>query len=306
MQFPLLGNMRAQHTAHLMIENKKLPHAIIIEGPVGSGKKTFAEFLAKAMLCSSETPPCGICNSCRTLTAGSNQDYSFFTPEKELITVEDMRRLRTEAYYAPIAAPCRVFVIHKADCMNEQAQNTLLKVIEEPPVTAKFIFLCESANSLLVTIRSRCIQFTLSGVEPDSKACTLLAEKSGCTAEAAKSALVAYNGLIGQALTALQGTNQAPVTAADILKLSATQNSRYALLCKLQPLQKDREAVKALIKDLKYSMIDAVKQKATGQNTPFTYQKLHTILKKLNALENALPLNPSTSLLICSICDILG
>lgn len=306
MKFPLLGNMRAQHNALLMIENQKMPHAMIIEGPAGCGKKTFAEFLAKAMLCGSETPPCGVCNSCRTLLAGSNRDYSFFTPEKELITVEDMRRLRTEAYYAPIAAPCRVFVINKADCMNEQAQNTLLKVIEEPPKTAKFIFLCESANSLLVTVRSRCIQFTLSGVEPDSEACALLAEKAGCNIETAKSALVAHSGLIGRALTALQNTEETAVTASELLKLSAASNGGYAMLCKLQPLQKNRDALKALIKDLKYSMIEAMKQKATGQSTPFTYQKLNTVLNKLNALESALPLNPSTSLLICSICDILS
>lgn len=305
MEQPLLGNIRTQHTAQLMIQHQKLPHALIIEGPCGSGKKTFAEFLAAAMLCSAERPPCGQCNCCRTLKAGSNRDYCFFSPEKELITVDDVRNLRTQAYYSPIAAPYRVFVVNKADCMNEQAQNTLLKIIEEPPETAKFIFLCESAASLLVTIRSRCICFTLGSVEPTPEACSLVAEQSDCSPEQAKTALIAANGIIGAAIASLQQGTEPVLSAAELLKLSGSAGNRYEILCKMQPLQKNRDQMKGLVSDLKYAAIEQLKAKATGDYCPFSYKKLTNLLTGLENLEAALPLNPSTALILCSVCDLL-
>lgn len=309
MEQPLLGNIRTQHTAMLMIQNKKLPHALIIEGPPGSGKKTFAEFLAMAALCSNENPPCGECKSCRTLKAGSNRDYTFFTPEKDLITVDDVRNLRTQAYYSPIAAPYRVFVVDRADCMNEQAQNTLLKIIEEPPETAKFIFLCQSAASLLATIRSRCICFTLGSVEPSAEVCQFIAKKSCCGLEQAKSALIAANGIIGVALVnlaqAADANTEPPLTAAELLSLAAKGNSSYKILCKIQPLQKNREQVKNLICDLKTAVIEQIKLKALNKNCPLSSKKLTALLSGLENLEAALPLNPSTALIICHICDLL-
>lgn len=309
MEQPLLGNIRTQHTAQLMIQNKKLPHALIIEGPAGSGKKTFAEFLAMAALCGAENPPCGECKSCRTLKAGSNRDYTFFTPEKDLITVDDVRNLRTQAYYSPIAVPYRVFVVDRADCMNEQAQNTLLKIIEEPPQTAKFIFLCQSAASLLATIRSRCICFTLGSVEPGTEVCKLIAKKSGCSPEQAKLALLAANGLIGVALMNLAQTNNSsaepPLTAAELLSLAAKGNSSYKILCKMQPLQKNREAVKNLICDLKTAVVEQIKLKALNGACPLSGKKLTALLTGLQNLEAALPLNPSTALILCRICDLL-
>lgn len=302
---PLLGNMRTLHTLKLMIQNNRLPHAIILEGPAGSGKKTLALYLAKAFMCAADTPPCNCCNCCKTLSAGSHPDYTFFQAEKDYIGVDDMRKIRSEAYYQPISAKCRVFVINAADTMNEQAQNALLKVIEEPPAASRFIFLCESAAALLVTIRSRCVSFTLGGVEVNQEAIDLVAKKTGAAPALAKSALIQASGVIGQALVYLSQQQENTVTADELLALVCEHRNDYELLVKMQPLAKQREMLKVLLRDLKFSIAAQMKNYALGNSCPFSGARLAQILQDLTTLEESLVMNPPMGLVLCSICDLL-
>ena len=122
----------------------RLPHAILIEGPAGTGKKTFAQRIAQSALCTGKEKPCGICEACRKVENQSHPDICFYTvPEgKKDFPVEQVREIRGQAYVAPNEGACKIYVIDKAHTMNQAAQNALLKLIEEPPPFVCFILLC--------------------------------------------------------------------------------------------------------------------------------------------------------------------
>lgn len=148
----------------------RLPHGLIFAGPVGVGKATTARALAALFLC--ERPegitPCGACDSCRALQANSHPDYHLIT--KELIRFHDktgkskgidlsIHVLRPEliepAGRKAVMGRGKVFVVEQAELMNPQAQNALLKTLEEPAGRTIIILLTDQPGALLPTIRSR-------------------------------------------------------------------------------------------------------------------------------------------------------
>lgn len=154
-----VGNSPVKARLCSMIEEDRLPHAIIIEGPSGSGKKTLAMIIARVAACMGDKAPCGVCAAC---TAEDNPDITTVVPEKAEIKVADIRTVRNDAYILPNQSKKRVFIIPEAQNMNAQAQNALLKVLEEPPDSAMFILTCEYTRQLLPTVVSRTAVFTLS------------------------------------------------------------------------------------------------------------------------------------------------
>lgn len=150
--------MTAKQSAESFIKGGRIPHAILLECDGGE----VCDYIAKAAVCSGDNRPCGTCRECHLAEVGSHPDISYVTPDegKKNITVDKIRALRAEAFVKPHSAQNRVFVIEGADRMNEQAQNALLKVLEEPPAGVIFILICASRTALLETIVSRCSVIT--------------------------------------------------------------------------------------------------------------------------------------------------
>ena len=143
------------------ITKGKLSHAYIINGETGSGRHLIASALTKALLCENRTPEgdaCGVCKSCMQVDSGNHPDLHFITHEKATISVEDIRTgLINDIEIKPYSSSHKIYVIPDANKMTEAAQNALLKTIEEPPEYAMIILLTENYETLLETIRSRCI-----------------------------------------------------------------------------------------------------------------------------------------------------
>lgn len=155
----LLGNERFK-TALAPFFRDNFPQSVILEGAEGMGKRTAAFDIACGLMCTGEHPPCGVCGACVRMRAGSHPDYRLFNEEGGNIKVDDIREIRRLSFIRPSEAQQKVFVIGGASRMNPQAQNALLKVLEEPQETV-FILLCEHAMQLLQTVRSRCVRFAL-------------------------------------------------------------------------------------------------------------------------------------------------
>ena len=142
-----------------VFDKASILHAYIVLGPDTEDKRAFINTLAAAMLCeSSAKAPCGVCRACKKSVRGIHPDIIEVTKADDLspIPVAVVRDVRSQAIILPNEADCKVFVIHNAENMNANAQNALLKTLEEPPKHCRFILSAENPASLLETVRSRC------------------------------------------------------------------------------------------------------------------------------------------------------
>ena len=147
------------------VENNRVSHAYILNGERGSGKKMLANLFAMTLLCETgDNEPCGKCHSCKQAESGNHPDIIRVTHEKpNSISVDDIRtQVNNTVDIKPYQGP---YIIPQADMMTPQAQNAILKTIEEPPSYAVFLLLTENAETLLPTINSRCVMLKLRNIK---------------------------------------------------------------------------------------------------------------------------------------------
>lgn len=172
-----------------------LSHAYILAGADGEERRSVADYLSAAYVCSNGQKPCHNCSGCRKAAAHIHPDVITVAGEEgKDITVSQVRALRADAYVRPNEAPRKVYVIEEAQRMNIPAQNALLKVLEEGPPYASFLLLTANSAALLPTIVSRCETLRLAPgegkVSPVSQAAReaapILAEKLTGNSELAR------------------------------------------------------------------------------------------------------------------------
>lgn len=152
---------------HNAVEENKVSHAYILNGERGSGKKMLATLFATTLLCEKGgADPCNVCHSCRQAESGNHPDIIRVNHEKpNSISVEDIRQqVNNDIQIKPYQGPYKIYIISEADLMTVQAQNALLKTIEEPPEYAVIFLLTENADVLLPTITSRCVMLKLRNI----------------------------------------------------------------------------------------------------------------------------------------------
>ena len=146
----------------------KVSHAYIINGERFSGKEYIARIFAMALQCEVEgTEPCQVCHSCKQALSGNHPDIIRVTHEKpNTISVEDIRTQgNNDIVIKPYSGAYKIYIISEGEKMTPQAQNALLKTLEEPPAYAVIFLLTENADALLSTIRSRCVMLKLRNIK---------------------------------------------------------------------------------------------------------------------------------------------
>ena len=149
-------NSTLERTIRRAAEQGRLSHAIVLSG---AGDLTdAARFIAAAHVCEGTDRPCLRCRHCRKVLEGIHPDVSVIrdTEHREL-TVDAVRELRQDVYIRPNEAARKVYIIADSRQLNERDQNVLLKIVEEGPPYAAFIFCTDSPAALLETVRSRCV-----------------------------------------------------------------------------------------------------------------------------------------------------
>jgi DNA polymerase III subunit delta' len=144
------------------IINERVGHAYVFYGPEGIGKKTLANIFATRLLCKDGegAERCGKCSSCLLVDNGSNPDLHVIFHNDESIGVEEIRKLQSDIIIKPLYGERKVYLILNADNMTTQAQNCLLKILEEPPKYAVIVLTTANFGALLETIRSRAIKYS--------------------------------------------------------------------------------------------------------------------------------------------------
>lgn len=229
----------------------RFPHTLLIEGAPGSGKRTLAYEAAAMLLCrssgGSEEIPCGACPSCRKMEKRLHPDLTVVGPEpkKQTIGVDAVRAVRENAWIAPHEADRRVFLIPEAQNLTAAAQNALLKLIEEPPKAAYFLFTVPSRSALLETVCSRASHLPLREMaSPGGWRCC-----GSSVAGGPRAPREAGGGLptVGQALASLEDPEAQRLEADAAALLDHTLHcERYALMKVLAGYERDREGLSRL------------------------------------------------------------
>ncbi len=192
------------------VGRKAVPASLIFSGPDGVGKRTIAVALAQALNCERPEPwgdvddpgltACGTCSSCRRVARGVHADVLRLEPgETGAIKVDQVREAIDRAAYRPFEGKRRVVIIDSADALLPEAQNALLKTLEEPPPASMFVLVTSRPDVLLPTVRSRCQQLRF-GPLSEADVARALIERHDVSPTEAHAAAAAADGSIGAAL----------------------------------------------------------------------------------------------------------
>lgn len=160
----ILGNEMVKDHFKRAIENHKISHAYILTGEAGMGRKSIANAFAMTLLCEKGgSEPCMSCHSCKQVMSGNHPDLIYVTHEKPgSIGVDDVReQINDTIMIRPYSSYYKIYIVDEAEKMTVQAQNALLKTIEEPPSYAIIILITTNQEAFLPTILSRCVQMKL-------------------------------------------------------------------------------------------------------------------------------------------------
>ena len=324
----IYGNKQLLDALAGMRASGRTAHALMICGEKGSGRKLIAKYYAQSLMC--EAPengrPCGVCNACRNVEKGIHPDVIY--PEKSgklgNYKIETAREVIADAYVKPNnSSGCKVYIF--ADCSHVQAptQNALLKLIEEPPEYAYFIFTCGSKSEFLPTIISRCVCFSTSLCTEEEAAESL--GESGFAAKKKKKAISCFHGNIGMCESYITDEElRARVDLTKSLADSIIRKDEYALNVGLFSLGRERDDVRevlsmldklfrdaaVLAKDSSAETIGCFREGAAALSRSVTaYQsaRIHSLIEKAwGAVESNVGIPLALTALGAEIMEIVG
>lgn len=262
---------------------ERLPHALLLAGPAGLGKREFAENLAASLLCEAGTPEfdaCGTCPSCRWLMAGSHPDFRCVAPAGDegaeegatekakkrspgSIRIDQIRELEDFVFVGSHRQANRVVLLTEAESMNPAAANALLKILEEPPSSVYFLIVSSNIKNLLPTLRSRCrvVSFTT----PEKAVAAEFLGAAGLEKQATR-----YLALAGGApLQVMQWKSEGQLTAIDTLveSLIAPLSDPIQLAARWDALLKNENAFRLehLVTGIQRWLFDLALERMSGE-----------------------------------------
>lgn len=313
-----LCNENVKEQLSFLISSSRLPHAIIIEGEEGLGKRTLARELAQALVCrSDDEKPCNHCAQCRKAEKGVHPDIFEYSAAggARSFHIDTVRDVINDAYMSPNEADYKVYILGNAHCMNENAQNAILKVLEEPPSYAVFILTVSSRTMLLETVLSRAVVLAVSGVDKKTGAEYITDKHPDIDYSSALEAITAFKGNIGKAEESLAGgTMQRIIEIVNDIAAAVMSDSEYDLIKSTSVLGKDRQELVTVLNLIKTVFRDALISSETDEclsgqtetvkalSHKFSSAKL---LSLYNTAENLIDMtnkNANYALLLTKIC----
>jgi len=264
----IYGNELIINTFHSMLENERMAHSFLIYGEKGLGKKQIADYLAMMLVCESETKPCCTCRACRNAAEHHHPDIIYAEHSGKLngFSVETIRNICSDVYIKPNNTDKKIYIFGDADAITVQAQNSLLKLIEEPPAYAYFIFTASDKNIMLETILSRIISLSASEVTRETALEAL--EENGLERIQAEEAVKCFGGNIGRCIEyissdELKNAVQLTKSAADCI----INRDEYGLLKLLTQASSDKNVFKTVVEMLDKVFRDALAVKFVPDQT---------------------------------------
>ena len=194
----IIGNTNIKTVLEKSIKQNKLSHSYLFVGTQGIGKKMIATEFAKMILCLDDNKYCNHCKSCIEFDTNNNPDFVLISPDGNNIKIEQIRDIQKRIQEKPIISEKKVYIIDNADLMTTEAQNCLLKTLEEPPEFAVIVLIGSNSNTFLPTIKSRCTIMNFNKIS-DEEMTKYLREKCDVK-NIDQNMLYMYQGSIGKSL----------------------------------------------------------------------------------------------------------
>ena len=303
MSYPLLFQDDVFHTLEKLKSGGRFPHALIFEGAPGSGKQTAARYAASMLLCREDKiSPCGECVSCKK-SLENHPDFSVLLPENKskTISVDKVREIRLSAYVTPHEAMRKVYFIPEAQRLRTEAQNALLKLIEEPPEAAYFIMTAPSRSGLLETVISRSAVIPMRELSSDerfSAAFKQLPEHNGADLRVLSLSCRTVGDIIS---AASDPTANQLITDTHALWDAVKAGERYFILQKLYSFEKDRESYIKLFQSLRSVAV----YELCGSDISLGALRTNRIIDIIDKIAFSATQNAALPLLSCAAADRL-
>ena len=309
-----LGNEKIKEQLSFLLSSSHFPHAIILEGEDGLGKRTLARELAAYLVCRSEgEKPCYECAQCIKAQKGVHPDIFEHSAAggARSFHVEVIRDVIKDVYMSPNEAEYKIYILGNAHCMSESAQNALLKVLEEPPAYAVFILTAASKSMLLETVLSRAVTISLSGVDAKLGAELITQNNPDIDFDSAYEAVSAFGGNIGKAAESLEGGKMERITQlVNSVVQALFADSEYEMLKAVSELGTQRREISVVLNLLKTVFRDALTQRdvLSGQadivqqlSQGFTKARLMALCEAAQSLIDMADKNANSALLATRI-----
>jgi len=239
----ILGNSRSKRILRKALQRGRIPNSLLFMGPEGVGKRDVALVLAKAMNCLQEKDDsCEVCSSCKAINNKNFPDVMVISPDKNSLKINQMREMKTTAYLKPMIGRKRIFVLEDVEKMNDEAANSVLKILEEPPVFTHIVLITHNPYLILPTIHSRCQKLVFSPILREDIEQELVSR--GEEAERAKIISLLVKGNLKQALS------------LDWEEVQTIRNKAWQLFCAL--LRGER--VSPFLKNYAYKRRDSLEE----------------------------------------------
>ncbi len=322
----IVGNGALKSRISRDVSEGTVSHAYIIEGPEGIGRHTLAKNIAAALSCTSEGQvPCGKCKCCQKILSDNSPDVKTvgFIDDKVTIGVDQIREIKEDMATFPGELKVKVYIIENAESLTVQAQNSFLLSLEEPPEYVRFFLICESANSLLETVRSRAPTLRMSRLGTDEVESYILKNDSRARSlaeeepETFKTIIHASDGCIGRARALLGGRERKALLeerriAEEVISLLSTPNRTEAMEL-LSLLGNKRVSVIKYLTSVEYAIRDLIllkksenvslcfytdKEAAQEIATHFTSQSLISLYDAISEAVSELESNSNVKLTV--------
>lgn len=194
----IIGNNKIKHYLNQSIQDKNYLHSYLFIGKEGIGKLIFAKEFAKHILCKDNSEDDCNCKSCTCFKSNNHPDFVIINEEGETIKVEHIRTLIEKVIEKPIVSDKKIYIINDCEKMTKEAQNCLLKTLEEPPEFATIILVSSNENLILNTIKSRCTSIKFNNI--DEKVLKKYIEENLEYNDLTENLLKFFDGSIGKAI----------------------------------------------------------------------------------------------------------
>lgn len=243
----------------------RLPHAILLSGEKGSGRRTMAKFIAKQFMCGAV--PCESCTVCKKIDEDGHPDIIYVQQKCKdgKYSIDGVREnVSRNAAVKPNDGDVKIYIFENADDLSVGIQNTLLKNIEEPEEWNRFILLCENSGNLLTTIRSRVTEYHVPECSPEL-CCECLVNEFGVDKAKAKELSQTMSGNIGKCLDVLNGGDEVKLMeTARHIAAGIAKKSGY-MVCAALAEQSGRKEYAAALEYLAGILRDALAVRAGGE-----------------------------------------